>query len=92
MFTPHRGSLEKSIFLLCKVGVVFMRGSTRVRPLLRRIGAIRTVPSCRMRQAIAIVVHDRGMPVSVKVQTVHPRKLAAVRREAAPGAVGSALA
>jgi len=30
------------------------------------------------------------MPVSVTVQTVHPRKLAAVRREVAPGAVGSA--
>jgi len=30
------------------------------------------------------------MPVSVKVQTVLPRKLAAVRREVAPGAVGSA--
>ena len=30
------------------------------------------------------------MPVSVNVQTVHPRKLAAVRREVALGAVGSA--
>src|ERR1700758_3356636 len=30
------------------------------------------------------------MPVSVDVQTVHPRTLAAVRREVAPGAVGSA--
>jgi effector-binding domain-containing protein len=30
------------------------------------------------------------MPVSVNVQTVYPRKLAAVRREVAPGAVGSA--
>ena len=30
------------------------------------------------------------MPVSVNLQTVHPRKLAAVRREVAPGAVGSA--
>src|SRR3989440_2425109 len=30
------------------------------------------------------------MPVSVNIQTVHPRKLAAVRREVAPGAVGSA--
>lgn len=36
------------------------------------------------------VVYDRGMLVSVNVQTVHPRKLAAVRREVAPGAVGSA--
>ena len=30
------------------------------------------------------------MPVAVNVQTVHPRMLAAVRREVAPGAVGSA--
>lgn len=30
------------------------------------------------------------MPLSVNVRTVHPRKLAAVRREVAPGAVGSA--
>src|ERR1700704_2646447 len=30
------------------------------------------------------------MPVSVSVQTVHPRRLAAVRREVAPGEVGSA--
>ena len=30
------------------------------------------------------------MSVSVSVQTVHPRKLAAVRREVAPGSVGSA--
>lgn len=30
------------------------------------------------------------MPVSVNVQTVHPRRLAAVRREVAPGAVASA--
>ena len=30
------------------------------------------------------------MTASVNVQTVHPRRLAAVRREVAPGAVGSA--
>ena len=30
------------------------------------------------------------MPVSVSLQTVHPRMLAAVRRQVAPGAVGSA--
>ena len=30
------------------------------------------------------------MPISVNLQIVHPRKLAAVRREVAPGAVGSA--
>ena len=36
------------------------------------------------------LVYDRRMPVSVNVQPVHPRRLAAVRREVAPGAVGSA--
>src|SRR5262245_44065552 len=36
------------------------------------------------------LVYDRGRPISVNVQPVHPRKLAAVRREVAPGAVGSA--
>jgi effector-binding domain-containing protein len=30
------------------------------------------------------------MPVAVNLQTVHPRKLAAVRRNVAPGAIGSA--
>src|SRR5271169_5779804 len=30
------------------------------------------------------------MPVSVNLEAVHPRKLAAVRREVAPGAAGSA--
>ena len=34
-------------------------------------------------------VYDRRMAISVNVQTVHPRKLAAVRCEVAPGAVGS---
>src|SRR5437870_3449765 len=33
---------------------------------------------------------NRQMPVSVNVQTVYPRKLAAVRREVPPGAVGAA--
>ena len=42
------------------------------------------------RHAITILVYDRTMPVSVNLQTVHSRKLAAVRREVAPGAVGSA--
>ena len=36
------------------------------------------------------MVYDRGVPVSVNLQTVHSRKLAAVRREVAPGAVGAA--
>ena len=34
--------------------------------------------------------YDRRMPMSINLQAVHPRKLAAVRREVAPGAVGSA--
>jgi hypothetical protein len=34
--------------------------------------------------------YHRGVPVSVNVQTVHCRKLAAVRREVVPGTVGSA--
>jgi hypothetical protein len=41
------------------------------------------------RHAITISVYDRGMPASVNVPTVHPRTVAAVRREVAPGAVGS---
>jgi effector-binding domain-containing protein len=42
------------------------------------------------RHAITMLVYDRGMPVSVNLESVHPRKLAAVRREVAPGAIGSA--
>src|SRR2546423_11580769 len=42
------------------------------------------------RHAITVLVYDRGMPDSVSLQTVHPRKLAAVRKEVAPGAVASA--
>jgi len=41
-------------------------------------------------EAITILVYGGRMAVSVVVQTVYPRKLAAVRREVAPGAVGSA--
>ncbi len=41
-------------------------------------------------QAMTILFYDRGMRAAVNLQTVHPRKLAAVRREVAPGAVGSA--
>jgi effector-binding domain-containing protein len=37
-----------------------------------------------------IVVYDRAMPVTVSVQIVRPRKLAAVRRVVEAGAVGSA--
>ena len=39
---------------------------------------------------IAILVYDRSLPASVNVRTVHPRILAAVRREVAPGGVASA--
>jgi effector-binding domain-containing protein len=44
----------------------------------------------RFRHAVTILLYDRGMPVSVNVQTVHPRTLAAVRRVVAPRAVASA--
>jgi hypothetical protein len=37
-----------------------------------------------------VLIYDREMPVSVTVQTVLPRKLAAVRREVVPGGVGAA--
>jgi effector-binding domain-containing protein len=47
-------------------------------------------PQTLFENPITILLYDRGMPVSVNVQAVHPRKLAAVRREVAPGAVGSA--
>ena len=43
--------------------------------------------TCRVRHAITILIYDCGMPVSVNVLTVHPRKLAAVRREVAPDAI-----
>ena len=36
------------------------------------------------------MVYDRRMLVTVNLLAVHPRKLTAVRREVAPGAVGSA--
>jgi hypothetical protein len=42
------------------------------------------------RAVLACSRYDRGMSVAVNVETVRPRKLAAVRREVAPGAVGSA--
>ena len=44
----------------------------------------------RNRQAATTPYYDRGMPVSVNLLAVHPLKLAAVRREVAPGAVGAA--
>lgn len=46
--------------------------------------------SCAMGAQAVHLLYDRGVPVSVNKQTVHPRKLAAVRREVAPDAVGSA--
>ena len=36
------------------------------------------------------MAYDAAMPPSVNVETVHPRRIAAVRREVGPGAVGSA--
>jgi effector-binding domain-containing protein len=39
--------------------------------------------------AITVLGYDSRMVVSVNVQTVQPRKLAAVRREVVPGAIGS---
>jgi hypothetical protein len=40
------------------------------------------------RDAITTLGYDRRMPVSVNLQTVHPCKLAAMRREVARGKVG----
>ena len=57
---------------------------------MRQIRSRLSLDAGSNRHAITILVYDRGMPVSVNLQTVHPRKLAAVRREVAPGAVGSA--
>ena len=42
------------------------------------------------RGAVTKLFYDRGLPLPVNIQTVYPRILAAVRREVAPGAVGSA--
>jgi len=47
-------------------------------------------PTPEINRHVTIFVYDPGMPVSVNLQTVRPRRLAAVRREVAPGAVGSA--
>ena len=44
----------------------------------------------RYRHTITNWAYDRGMSVAVELQTVHPRKLAAVRREVAPDAVRAA--
>jgi effector-binding domain-containing protein len=41
-------------------------------------------------QEIAILIYHRGMSLSVNLETVRPRKMAAVRREVAPGSVGTA--
>jgi hypothetical protein len=38
----------------------------------------------------SIRVYDHGVPVTVSTEIVHSRKLAAVRREVAPGMIGSA--
>lgn len=41
------------------------------------------------RHAITILNYDLGMSVSVRLETVHPRRLAAVRRDLAPGEFGA---
>jgi effector-binding domain-containing protein len=70
------------------VAEILRAGTERLTPMiLWAAGLSRRLPLC---VTLTILVYDRGMPVSVNVQTVHPRKLAAVRREVAPGAVGSA--
>ena len=43
-----------------------------------------------MRRSLSILVYDQSMSIAVNVQTVHPRKLAAVRREVLPSGVRSA--
>ena len=65
-----------------------------MRPSLGIVLQLRTPPHLDAEgnswHAITILSYDRGMLVSVNLQTVHPGKLAAVRCEVAPGAVGSA--
>ena len=48
-----------------------------------------TTAQCE-RLELSMSVYDRRMTIPVSVQTVHPRKLAAVRREVALGSVASA--
>jgi len=57
---------------------------------VRQIRTPLSLDTGRTWQLITILAYDRGMSDSVNLQTVHRRKLAAVRREVAPGAVGSA--
>src|SRR5215472_10513176 len=45
---------------------------------------------CRSNRCVTIFVSDLGMSLSVNLQTVQPRKLAAVRCEVALGSIGSA--
>ena len=90
---PHRHDVYRS-FALDNPGVLAHRTS-RLRKITDRSlsRSDMTIPGASSGgnpDAITPLVYDRGMPVSVNVQTVHPRKLAAVRREVAPGAVGSA--
>src|SRR5450631_1797339 len=63
-----------------------LRSPLAVRPGLRLVNHCR--PSADDLTSLRFTIG--GMLVSVNLQTVHPRKLAAVRREVAPGAVGSA--
>ena len=68
-----------------------LRLSARVKAKLLINVSHATRAQCRDRnRSVTIFGYDPEMPVSVNLQTVPPRKLAAVRRELAPGAVGSA--
>ena len=74
----------------------FGRGFSRHPGIPTDVVLLKTAESARApigrgdRNAITILIYDQGMPVTVTLQTVHSRTLAAVRREVAPGAVGSA--
>lgn len=70
------------------------RGSAFLQPAPARCKLVPTLTPRRFRRcnghAITTSIYNPGMSISVNLQTVQPRKLAAVRREVAPGAVGSA--
>jgi len=65
-------------------------GGDRPRPSFVKFERRLSLDAGGNRHVITILVYDLGMSVSVNLQTVHPRKLAVVRRDVAPGAVGSA--
>jgi hypothetical protein len=45
--------------------------------------------SASIMPAMLSQLYDRGMSIAVNLEAVRPRKLAAVRREVAPSAIGS---